>query len=297
MTAAPRRPHRPLPGRSASRLALIQHLFDASAQRYEVDIAPVLAPLTTDFAATIVRTLEPHRVETALDLGTGTGLLARALAPWARRVIGLDVSEASLQVARNTPAPAHVQFVRADIHDLPLPAGGAALIAASLGLNATVPHDSLRAIRRALAPGGRLFIQEWGPLPQIDRAFSEVFEDHLSEERGSPLRSCFDRHRPDWTDQLQDPDDYRELLAQLGFVVDQAEEVAPVSVRLPGLDDYLRYKLAWTHRWEEYRAMTGSARADFQRAVSARLASFAAPDGTVLWQPWVIRVAARKRST
>lgn len=285
-----RSPRRSL-SREQRRLALMQRLFDASAERYEIDIAPVLMPLVTDF----VTYLRPRPDDRALDLGTGTGLLARALAPQVRQVIGIDISAESLRVARAVPTARGVYYVRGDIQQLPVAPGGVTLIVTSLGLNGTIPDLSLRALRRALRPRGRLVVQEWGAAPPIDHAFEEVFEEYRVPDPGPPLRWQIQQVPPFWPDQLQDPADYAEWLTLLGFRVREAVEVKPVAVRLPDLDTYLRYKLAWTHRWDEVRAMEGPTRAAFFEALRARLATFTAPDGSLVWEPGVIRVRAEAR--
>jgi len=169
--------------RQASHLDLIRTLFDQSAERDARDIVPVLAPLTADFVACIA----PQPSDRALDLGTGTGLVTRMLAPHVRHVVGVDISPVSLQVARSAPTAANVHYARADIHRLPFPAGSFSLVVASFGLNATDPTHSLRAIRRVIAPGGRLAIQEWGPTGTLDLAINDLLADYAAEEPGEHL--------------------------------------------------------------------------------------------------------------
>ncbi len=69
-------------GRKASqrqRLALIQRLFDGSAERYERDITPLYAPLAADLVAYAA----PRRRDRVLDIGTGTGIADGGTARWA----------------------------------------------------------------------------------------------------------------------------------------------------------------------------------------------------------------------
>jgi ubiquinone/menaquinone biosynthesis C-methylase UbiE len=276
-----------------NRLDLIRTLFDQSAERYERDIVPVLAPLTADFVAYAA----PQRSDRALDIGTGTGLVARTLAPYVRHVIGVDISPASLRAARNVPTAANVHYARADLHRLPFPAGRFSLVIASFGLNATDPVHSLRAIRRAIAPGGRLVIQEWGPADALNLAIRDLLSDYALDEPGerlSALRQATEDHPATWQDQFQDADDYRERLADLGLDAEHAEECAPVAIRLPSVETYLRFFLAWTSRFEEVRAMDEATRAAFYAAARARTAEDAQPDGSLIWEPVVFRVTARK---
>jgi ubiquinone/menaquinone biosynthesis C-methylase UbiE len=276
-----------------SRLDLIRTLFDQSAERYERDIVPVLAPLTADFAAYAA----PQPSDDALDIGTGTGIAARMLAPYVRRVIGVDISPASLRAARSVPTAVNVHYARADIDRLPFPAGGFSLVVASFGLNATDPAHSLRAIRRVIAPGGRLAIQEWGPADALNLALRDLLADYARDDPGerlAALREQVDTHPAPWSDQLQDVDDYREWLAALGLDVEHAEERAPVAIRLPTAETYLSFFLAWTSRFVEVRAMDEAARAAFYAAARAHATDAAQPDGSLIWQPVVFRVTARK---
>ena len=69
------------------------------------------------------------------------------------------------------------------------------------------------------------------------------------------LRADVEANPSQWGDYLQEPDDYREWLHDLGLTVEHAEESERLTIRIADVEDYLRYKLAWTYRWEEVRAM------------------------------------------
>jgi SAM-dependent methyltransferase len=280
-------------GGDRDRRTLIQYLFDESAGRYERDITPVFAPLAADFVAYAA----PRRADRALDVGTGTGLLARYLAPYVRSVVGVDIAPRALAAARAIPTVTNVHYLRADLNRLPFPAGGFTLVAASFGLNATDPDHSLRALRRVITPGGRLVLQEWGPVSALDRQLGELLNEYAADDPGSrmrALRAALDDHPSRWRDQLQDVDDYAERLGELGLAVEDAREGVPVAIRLAHGDDYLRYKLAWTYRFEEVRAMSEDRRAAFLAAARACLAEAAQPDGSMVWKPVVFRVSARR---
>src|SRR5919198_4105921 len=64
----------------------------------------------------------PSGDERAVDVGTGAGTLALALAPLVREVVGIDVVPELLERARAN-APANVTFVEGDATSLPFEAG------------------------------------------------------------------------------------------------------------------------------------------------------------------------------
>jgi SAM-dependent methyltransferase len=100
--------------------------------------------------------------ETVGDLGCGTGQLARLLAPFAGRVVGVDRSAEMLELARERLARAsNVELRQGELEALPLDDG--ALDVAILSLVLHYVADPARVFveaRRVLRPGGRLLILE-----------------------------------------------------------------------------------------------------------------------------------------
>lgn len=275
-----------------SRTRVVAGWFDEAAARAERDVVPVLAPLAADF----VRYAQPGPADVVLDVGTGTGPVARLIAPRVRRVVALDVSARSLAIARQSLAPG--ALVRAAIEDAPFRRGTFSLVVASFGLNATDPGRALREIRRCLAPGGGLALQEWGPADAASRAVDDLLAAHAVTEPDdalAALRVSPGELGPLWRDYLQDADDVRDWLEDAGFAVLDAVEVAPVAVRLESPDVFLRYLLAPAFRHRELAAMPPRARSAFLGAARARLARDAEPDGSLIWQPVVLRALARLR--
>lgn len=130
--------------------------------------------------------LDPHWV---LDAGAGTGVGARALAsryPKAR-VLGLDIAQTMLQVARaaepwwkrslsyltgNLP-----QYVGGDINHLPLKASSMNLLWSNLALQwCDDLQSTFSEFQRVLAPGGLLMFSTFGPdtLRELRLAFSGI---------------------------------------------------------------------------------------------------------------------------
>jgi ArsR family transcriptional regulator len=115
----------------------------------------------------IVKALEHapvDKTQTVIDAGTGTGFIAASLAPFARQVIGVDFSDAMLNVARENIAKlglTNVEFRRGDMEHLPLEDAGADAVFANMALHhAPEPRAALREMARVLKPGGRAVITD-----------------------------------------------------------------------------------------------------------------------------------------
>ncbi len=94
------------------------------------------------------------------DLGCGTGQLVAALAPYVRRVVGVDREQTMLDAARERLGDAaNVELLRGTLDDLPLDDGGLDAALCNLVLHhvedlAPVFSEAARVLR----PGGRLVV-------------------------------------------------------------------------------------------------------------------------------------------
>lgn len=135
----------------------VRDLFDQYAPRFEADLTGRLAYRTPEALAALLREAGVAPAEGrlgVLDLGCGTGLSGAALAPFAARLEGLDLSPRMLAEAgkRGVYAALH----EADLLDwLPRHPGAFDLIAAADVLNYLGDlAPAFAAIATALAPGG-----------------------------------------------------------------------------------------------------------------------------------------------
>lgn len=117
--------------------------------------------------AAVVEALGGRRVETLIDLGTGTGRMLEVLAGSYRRGIGIDSSREMLAVARSRLASAginHAQVRLGDIGDVDLTAGPADVIVVHQVLHYfDDPGRMLAQARRLLKPGGEMIIVDFAP--------------------------------------------------------------------------------------------------------------------------------------
>ncbi|WP_216586270.1 class I SAM-dependent methyltransferase [Streptomyces brasiliscabiei] len=101
----------------------------------------------------------PRRFNRALDVGSGSGDLARLLASRARAVHGVDVDASIVDRARELTDPAApVTFTVADALEGVLPPGPYDVITCVATIHHMPFSDALACFRRHLAPGGTLVV-------------------------------------------------------------------------------------------------------------------------------------------
>jgi ubiquinone/menaquinone biosynthesis C-methylase UbiE len=99
-------------------------------------------------------------VERALDVGTGAGTLAIALAPLVREVVGVDLVAPLLEAAR-VGAPANATFVEADATALPFAAETFDLVCTRRTLHHVErPAEVVAEVARVCRAGGHVFVDD-----------------------------------------------------------------------------------------------------------------------------------------
>lgn len=120
------------------------------------------------------------------DLGCGTGHLTRLLSPFVRRMIGVDASQAMLELARaHTSDLSNVDLRTGDLEKLPL--DDASLDAAILALvlhNVADPGVVLCEAARVLQRGGRLLVLDMMPHSRDDlrQSLGHVWQGFSAEQ-------------------------------------------------------------------------------------------------------------------
>lgn len=201
--------------------AHIAGMFDAIAGRYDLLNTVLSGGLDRYWRWRAIRSLQLTGRERLLDVCTGTADVAMAGAratSGAARVVGVDFSEAMLAhgvvKVRDQALADRVQLVRGDAMGLPVADASVDAATIAFGIrNVQQPEVACRELLRALRPGGRLAILEFGlpvvpavrplylwyfnhVLPRIGRAVSRhtMAYDYLPQSVGSfPWGDAFAR--------------------------------------------------------------------------------------------------------
>src|SRR6516225_847812 len=134
--------------------------FNADARKYavsDVHRAGPSLPVLLDFAA-------PSREDYALDVATGTGHTALAVARRVKGAVGLDIASKMLEQARRLAIEqgiSNCEFIEGSAEALPFPSGQFSLVTSRLA-----PHHFPRAdvflaeVQRVLARDGRFVMAD-----------------------------------------------------------------------------------------------------------------------------------------
>ena len=109
-----------------------------------------------------------------LDVATGTGAQARAFADAGGEVVGIDLSESMLRIARRKARGRNVTFGVADARALPFATASFDVCSVSFGLHempVSVRQDALREMSRVTKPDGKIVIVDYAlPKNRLVRA-------------------------------------------------------------------------------------------------------------------------------
>jgi len=175
-----------------------------------------------------------------LDVACGTGTVALELARHGYSVMGLDVVEPLVRIARDRRAavPAKLEFERLDVASDPVPGAGSYDVLVSMHTLYWHPNPQgfLEGCRRALRPGGHAIFLTYSRPARIGRTFREVRE---RQGTGSALRALrwlvptalfesFRDYEPHYMGQVQ----FHRVLAEAGFEVLEARRTFLAEISL-----------------------------------------------------------------
>ncbi|MBV9735075.1 MAG: class I SAM-dependent methyltransferase [Acidisphaera sp.] len=174
-----------------------------------------------------------------LDLGCGFGWFCR----WAReqgaaRVLGVDLSERMLARARASTPDAAIEYRRADLEHLTLPAGCFGLAYSSLALHYIADLPRLIAeVHRSLLPGGALVFSAEHPIFTAPGA--PGWSGEAEGRRTWPVDRYLDEgpRRTDWLapgviKQHRTVGTYLNTLLRAGFALSHVEEWGPTAEQI-----------------------------------------------------------------
>jgi demethylmenaquinone methyltransferase/2-methoxy-6-polyprenyl-1,4-benzoquinol methylase len=149
----------------------VNSMFARIASRYDLANRLLSGGIDRGWRRRLVRAVRAHGPRDVLDLATGSGDVAFALArglPAGTEIVGMDfcqpmLDEATAKLTKaNDVRYARVSFRPGDGLNLPLPDSGFDAVTISFGIrNMADRHRALSEMRRVLRPGGRLWILEF----------------------------------------------------------------------------------------------------------------------------------------
>jgi SAM-dependent methyltransferase len=169
------------------------------------------------WAQDLVTGARVQRGERVLDVGCGTGVVARQAVQMVGptgQVVGVDVNAPMLSMAKRLVADrvhGPITWRHGDAAFLPFADATYDVVLCQQGLQYFPDRPTaLREMARVLVPDGRLALSVWRPLERYPFfvALVAAIESHLSVEAAGPLRAPF---------ALGEADTLRELVTAAGF--------------------------------------------------------------------------------
>lgn len=188
-------------------------LTGSTAEMYEQNLVPAIF---SPFAKGLVESAQLQSGEQVLDVGCGTGIVARLAWPHVApsgRVVGLDVNAAMLDVARRAGEREQlpIEWQQGDVASPPFDDKAFDVVLCQHGLQYFPErHVALVEMHRLLRSSGRLVLSVWRPIAYnpSHAVFAEVLERHVSAAAGATRRAPF---------ALSSRDEIRALVTGAGF--------------------------------------------------------------------------------
>lgn len=145
----------------------VEQMFDTISNKYDGLNRVISLGTDVKWRKKVLKMVQDHEPESILDIATGTGDLAIQYAKHvpAKRIVGFDLSEGMLTMARkkvaNTPLATKVDFIKGDGEAMPFEDQSFDVITVSFGVrNFEHLEQGLSEILRVLKRGGLFIILE-----------------------------------------------------------------------------------------------------------------------------------------
>ncbi|MBR4995001.1 MAG: bifunctional demethylmenaquinone methyltransferase/2-methoxy-6-polyprenyl-1,4-benzoquinol methylase UbiE [Alistipes sp.] len=205
----------------------VQQMFDNIAPTY--DKLNHIFSLSIDklWRRRVVRLVRRMRPQRILDLATGTGDLAIALAKRIDKanIMGIDLSENMLAVAAEKISRQglddHIVLYQGDAENLDVADGVLDVVTVAFGVrNFGNIEGGLKEILRALNSGGHIVILEFStPRNPLVRFAYRLYSNHIMKPVGGLIshdRKAYD-YLPDSIEEFPDPESFLEIMRRCGF--------------------------------------------------------------------------------
>jgi SAM-dependent methyltransferase len=256
-------------------------------QAYERFLVPALF---AECASRLLDAASPRPGDRVLDVACGTGIVARRAAARAPldHLVGVDVNEAMLDVARSVPLPGPVRWHQADAAALPFAEGSFDVAYCQQGLQYFGdPSVGLGEMARVLVPGGCVALGLWRPI-EHNAGFAllvDALDRHVGHEAADVMRSPFVG---------PGPEALRRLLASAGFHRPRIR-LAVIMARFPSVREFLQAQILASPR-DGLAQLTGRAQPGAQprwdlvaKELAASLSAYVDDEGVVLpSQTWLV---------
>lgn len=181
----------------------------------------------------------PQHIETALEIGCGTGGFSRLLAQRADHVLALDLSPQMIRIARERSADyPNIEYERANAEVRELPESAFDCIATIATMHHLPLEAMLLKMKRALKPGGVLLVldlyqvEQWGWQDVVRNAVAMPYSFWLKLFK---------------TGRLRPPREVREAWEEHGKIDHylSPEQIRSACAELPGAK--IRFHMLWRY--------------------------------------------------
>lgn len=256
------------------------------AENYERHFVPAIA---IPASAELFRTAELRPGERVLDVGCGTGVVARRAAEIVGSggsVAGVDVAPDMIAVARSHApvGPTPIEWREGDATALPFHDESFDVVLCQMTLMFVEDRlTALREMHRVLAPGGRVILTTPGPIQPTFELMGQAIATHISSDLAGFVSVVFS---------MPDADINRTLLEHAGFA-EVASRTYTATLDLPAPDEFLWQYINLTPMGPFVAAAPEPAKDAMEAQVVETWAPYVRDGRTPVEQPMVLTTGVR----